>query len=283
MTNTNVSFMTLDAAGTGTIQANDAQQERLEEFTTRVGTGEFHRPTDGTIPTKCIDGRCGGVGALLPNSAGGSESLMVADDLTTKSFDRNGNGSTLDEYGTLLDHLVEKGYPIGGHTAADLHGAPSGCGANDKLSAIYEYIGANGATIRSIAESLGYDITDDDHDLIVKNAQARTEFSAGDQLLEALRQKGGDECVDVLRGAHTEVMAVINRRSGTTLDRDAVEREFGPDYEAFNVDEWSFEAGASAISTGESETRQKRIAILYYNLATAGVLCGPAMRVVVLD
>ncbi len=283
MTQSNVSFITLDAAGTGTIQASDAQRQRLEEFTSRVGSGEFHRPTDEVVPSKCIDGRCGGTGALMPNAAGGSESLMVADDLTTKSFDRDGDGTTLNEYGELLDYLVQNGHPIGGHTAQDLHGAPSGCGANDKLPAIYAYIANNGDTVRHIAVSLGYDISDADHERIVTNAASRTEFSTGDALLDALKQKGGEESIDVLRGAHTEVMAVINRRSGTTLDRDAVEAEFGPEYEAFNVDEWAFQNGARAISDNDEEARSKRIAMLYYNLATAGVLCGPAMRVVVLD
>lgn len=284
ITDENVTFMTLNDAGAGTIQAGPMQQERLEEFTNRVGSGEFHCTTLGSIPTKCIDGRCGGHGEPMPNSAGGTETLMVADDLTTKNFDLNGEASTREEYEALLDYLLAKEYVVGGHTAQDLHGAPSGCGANDKLGLIYEYIAQNGDTLRNVTESLGYDISDADHALIIGNAAKRHDFSGGDALLATLREKGDEQSVDVLRGAHTEVMAVINRRGGTTLDRDAVEAEFGDQYEAFNVDEWSFQAGAEAISQegAQDEVRQKRIAMMYYNLATAGVLCGPDMRVVVL-
>lgn len=282
---TSVTFITLNELGTGAIQAGEDQQERLEEFTNRVGSGEFHKETEGLIPCKCIDGRCGGHGALMPNSAGGSETLMVADDLTTKSFVLDGDSSTLGQFNETLAYLKEGGNPVGGHTTADLHGAPSGCGANDKLPAIYAYMAQGGDQLRAVAIGvLGYEISDEDHALIIGNAAARSEFSNGAEILSALKEQGGDECVDVLQGAHTEVVAIINRRPGATLDRDAVQAEFGDEYEAFNVDEWSFDEGARLISqTGDNEQRQKRIAMLYYNLATAGVLCGPTMRVTVLN
>lgn len=281
-----VDYITLGPVGTGSIQAGTLQQERLEEFTRRVGSGEFHRPTDVTIPVKCIDGRCGGHGALMPNAAGGTESLMVADDLTTKLFAVADDAETVSQHKNVLTSLAQQGLPVGGHTAAELHGAPSGCGANDKLADIYAYITQYSDTLRSLAtDVLGYDINDADHDLIVGNASKRQSFTSGDQLLEALETIGGTESIDVLRGAHTEVMAVINRRSGTTLDREAVESEFGDNYESFNVDEWAFRDGAKAISLtdNQQEEHQKHIAMLYYNLATAGVLCGPDMRVVVLN
>ncbi len=282
---TGVTFITLNELGTGVIQAGDNQQERLEEFTNRVGSGEFHAETNGVIPCKCIDGRCGGHGALMPNSAGGSETLMVADDLTTKNFALNGDSSTVGQFKETLRFLKEAGNSVGGHTAANLHGAPSGCGANDKLPAIYAYMAQGADQLRAVATGvLGYEISDEDHALIINNAAARTDFSAGDEVLANLKEQGGEDCVDVLQGAHTEVIAVINRRLGTTLDRDAIQAEFGDDYEAFNVDEWSFNEGARLISqTGVAEQRQKRIAMLYYNLATAGVLCGPGMRVTVLN
>lgn len=277
-------FITLEAAGEGAIQAGETQQERLEEFTNRVGYGEFHRSAVGTIPCKCIDGRTGGQGDLMPNTAGGSETLMVADDLTSKDFMLDGDRSTSAQYARTLEFLAQGGYSVGGHTAVELHGAPSGCGANDKLADIYGYISRNGDTLRGITTSvLGYDISDADHDLIIGNATDRTEFTTGDDLLATLRKTGGDECVDNLRGAHTEVMAVINRRAGTTLDRDAIEAEFGSQYEAFNIDEWAFENGAKLMARTDADTHQKRIAMAYYNFATAGVLCGPDMRVVVLD
>lgn len=73
---------TLDIAE-GAIEAQDNQIERLDEVTQRLADGEFHVAVDGSIPSKCIDGRPGARG-LAPNAAGGSESLMVADDLTSR-------------------------------------------------------------------------------------------------------------------------------------------------------------------------------------------------------
>lgn len=142
----------------------------------------------------------------------------------------------------------------------------------------------NAATLRKLATELfGYEVTDEDHELIAGNATMRSEFSGGAELLATLRTEGGRD--DALEGGHNEVMAVINRRKGTTLDRAAVATEFGDKYQAFEVDEWSFEEGARVISHmgGEDEARQKRTAMLYYNLATAAVLCGPGMRIVVLS
>lgn len=280
-----VTFLTLGAAGEGGIQAKPEQMERIDEVTERVGRGEFHRPTVGSIPCTCIDGRCGATEGLMPNAAGGSLTLMVADDLTTKKFASGTDGLTCSQYETMVDYLKDAGHSVGGHTAAELHGAPSGCGANDKLPAIYEYISRNAETLRGLANMLGYDIGEDDadHALIASNATARSEFSGGAELLKTLKTAGGR--VDELQGGHEEVVAVINRRAGMTLDRDAVRATFGDAYQSFNIDEWSFEEGARAISGlgSDNEVRQKRIAMLYYNLATAGVLCGPGMRVVVLD
>ncbi len=276
-------FIELGAIGTGAIQAGVSQQARLEEFTARVGGGEFHRPTAVTLPCTCIDGRFGASGELVPNAAGGSESLMVADDLTTKRYAQADDGSTCGQFRAMLADLKAAERAVGGHTAADCHGAPSGCGANDKLPAIYAYVAANGDTLREVAISLlAYEIDDETHGLIVKNAAERTEFSGGDELLSALQENDGR--VDVLEGEHTEVLAVINRRPGTTLDRDAVRAAFGDEYEAFNVDEWAFLEGAKAVSEPgyDAEAHKKRVAMFYYNLATAGVLCGPGMRVTVL-
>lgn len=268
-----VEFMTLGAAGQGSIEAGENQQERLEEFTERVGSGEFHRETTGTIPCTCIDGRpCANNKELMPNGPGGSEVMMVADDLTTKDFALDGDTTTAGQYRNTLAFLAEAGYPVGAHID---------CGANKKLPAVYAYIRDNATALRDIAQSLGYEISDSDHELIVGSAAARADFSDGDEILDVARNQGGR--IDELEGEHKEVIAVINRRSGTTLDRDAVKVEFGEGYEAFNVDEWSFAEAARVISHmgGEDEVRQKRTAMLYNTLAIAGLLCGPNMRVIV--
>ena len=260
----------------GTIEARADQQERLEEFTSRVSSSEFHITTAETIPSACIDGRCGC--DPRPNAAGGTNSLVVAADLTNEV-----SKNYLDTYDEVLQHLVAHDLPIGGHDDEGAGEQKSGCGACDRLEEIYAFIANNGDTIRFVAESLGVVAEDSLHTKIIDNASVRNNFASGPAIKTKLENKGGR--VDHLRGGHNEVVAVINTKISTTLDRNALEKEFGPNYEAFNVDVWSFPEAASTltqIGTVSSSIEEIVIAMVYYNLATAHVLCGPNMRVVVL-
>lgn len=275
-----VEFITLGDAAEGSIEAKEHQQERLEEFTQRVGSGEFHVATSGSVPCGCVDGRCGG--KVRPNAAGGTETIFVADDLTTKRL-ASADGSTLGGYQNTLQLLKDEGFEVGGHTDEHAAGEASGCGANDKLGMIYDFMARKSEVLRSLTQSLGVEVSDETHETIINNATERTEFSKGVELLETLREEGAEDAVDLLRGEHNEVVAIINMRKGTTLDRDALEAEFGPEYEAFNVDAWSFEEAARATSLSQEEINQKVVAMVYYNLATAHVLGGKNLRVTVLS
>lgn len=263
----------------GTIQAGPNQLARLDEITERLRAGEFFVPVTGRIPSKCIDGRPGAIG-LAPNSAGGSESLMVADDLTFKRF---AGGTTLESYSKVLTMLQRTGQPIGGHTAAGAMEPSSGCGANDKLPAVYEFIAKHDDVIRNAASRIGVEADDALHRLIVENASARSEFSLGSELLTVLQTAGGPEVIDVLEGPHQEVITVINKRAGTTLDRTLFSAVFGPEYQVFNVDAWSFGAAASLLAEDESQIPALTVAQAYDNLGVAFVLCGEEMRVTVLE
>lgn len=277
-----VEFFTLGELAEGTIEPREDQQERLEEFTTRVGAGEFHVAIPDDIPAGCIDGRSGC--SLKPNTAGGTESLMVADDLTNKQFKGN-DESTATAYKNIVQFLKQINRPIGGHDDTTRNDQKTGCGANDKLPLIYAMIGKRASNIRGLAEAIGVGVDDETHIMITNNALSRTEFSAGLQVYSILKEAVGDDGIDHLQGDHNEVLVVINKRSCTTLDRDALEKEFGSNYEAFNVDAWAFYEGANTISTmnNSAEAQQKVAAMTYYNLATALVLGGPGIRVTVLE
>lgn len=279
-------YIELGDAAIGTIQPDKNQQERLDEFTRRVSGGEFHKEIIGgvTIPVRCVDGRniIAGVHSLAPNSAGGTESLFVADDLTTKRFAGDDN-STVAGYTSIIKTLISSGYEIGGHTDSRASGETSGCGANDKLQTIYQYMHTQGDMLRLVAAQLGVEVSDDTHQLIVDNAASRTAFSPGSELLSVLKANANDEFIDHLDGDHHEVIAVINNRHNTTLDRDALQHVFGMDYQVFNVDVWSFQEAASVISDSHQEAAQKVAAMAYYNLATTYVLGGPHLRVIVLQ
>lgn len=272
-------YLTLGDAAEGTIEAGAEQQERLESFTHRVASGEFHGEAQALIPIICIDGRFGGFN-MLPNAAGGSETIFVADDLTSKLYGGE-DGSTLQGYKNVLDRIVSQGERVGGHDD-EHHGTDgSGCGANDKLPAIYDFLARKGDVIRSVAGALGVEVPDALHAKIVGNAATRTEFSSGAEMLDALENHDDEVIVEHLGGDHKEVVAVINTKEGTTLNRQAISDEFGEDYEAFNVDVWAFK-NAAELLTGNAEQQQElAAAMVYYNLATAHVLCGANMRVVV--
>lgn len=265
----------------GSIQAGEDQQERLDEVTQKLASGVFHVQTDGRIPYGCKDGRDTRDGiSPKPDSAGGSETLFVADDLTTRRFATD--GTTVGAYAKTLEFISSAGYEVGGHTDEIASGEGSGCGANDQLPRIYDFIARNSEYLRDLAAKLGVTTSDELFERIIQHAKERTNFSSGRQLLDVLRTYG-DEKADLLTGEHKEVAAVINMRFGTTLDRIALKEEFGELYESFNVDAWTFNESAELISETPPEKEAKILAMILYNLGTAHILGGPKLRIIVLN
>lgn len=274
-------YTTLGDLAQGNIDGSIETHERLDEFTERVARGEFHVKTEIKLPCGCIDGRCGC--KVRPDAAGGTMTMVVADDLLEQKF--AGDGTTADMTRNVFWYLREQGYEIGDHTAEIIHGEDnSGCGANDQLKKIYGIIADKQEQVRALAGAFGIVSTDEDHAAIIAGAARRTQFSTGREVLGVMVDEAGEENIDVLRGDHKEVVAVINHRRGTTLDRDAVAQAFGENYEAFNVDVWAFEEGARALypNASEAEIRRTVTAMVYYNIATTLALCGPNMRMVTL-
>lgn len=279
--------MVLGDVATGAIQAEtEYQKERVNEATERLAAGEFHKTTDRVIPCKCIDGRSCSHGASEgPNSAGGTLSVFVADDLTRKRF-QSADGSVAGGYANALDVLKREEYDVGGHTDDHASGDKSGCGAADRLPEIYQKIAHNGEWIREQAEAiLGHEIDEETHQMLVSNAAQRVQFDSGTKISETLNKSNditdADTMNEQLEGSHNEVIAVINLIEGTTLDRDSLRAAFGDELQAFNVDGWSFAHAADKTSLDSDEVNEKVAAMTYYNLATALALCGPAMRVIV--
>lgn len=263
------------SGGTGTVEVDSTQLERFEEFTHRISSGEFHLGTTETVLCKCIDGRSCDHAVEGLNSAGGSLSYLVADDLTTKHF----TGATFHEtLSNTFELLASKDQKTGVHTDTHAAGEKSGCGANDRLPEIYACIATDSGAMRAMAETiLGFSIDDSLHNHLTTNAADRTDFGVAADNLTAAVESGAQ--VEELEGGHREIVTIINMRSGTTLDRAAVKREFGANYQSFNVDAYGFKAAADVISESDEDAKQKIVALAYYNIATALVLCGPKMRV----
>ena len=245
-----------------------------------IAGGEYHGLTNKNIICKCIDGRnCEG-GLEGPNSAGGTLSLLVADDLTSQRFITTEEPIELGMQ-RLTTELIAQDQPVGVHADTHASGENSGCGANDKLPEIYAMMVKKAEHVRELTELiLGKPVPQDIHDMIMTRAAERVLFSPGSSVEAAVTDVAGEEASETLEGRHQEIVAVINKIAGTTLDRDELELATVGEYQAFNVDAWAFEASARMISEHDDDMIDaKVIALTYYNLATALVLCGPDMLV----
>ena len=270
-------YFKLGDIATGTIEAKPEQEARLDEVTERLADGEFHRALSGTSLAKCIDGRHDENQPIeAANSAGGSYSHVVMRALT-------GDAKTMfvELEKATFDDLHDRGVALGVHTDTHAHGEKSGCGADDRLPEVFAKIAENGSEIRALAEEiLGRPIDNTTHEKLIANAAARTDFGTGAGNFEAAKEAGAE--VETLEGDHNEVVAVINLRRDTTLDREALAVEF-PDHQAFNVDAWAFAKAAELTAESDEQALENIVALTYYNLATSAVLTGSNMRVVLLS
>lgn len=261
----------------GTIQMPEHTPEALEVVEKFVD-GVYHRRCEGTIVCKCIDGRDCADCIYGPNSAGGTLSLLIADDLTSQRYVTS--EQTLAEGAdNLAKDFSERGLPIGIHESDHATGERSGCGANDEIEKIYAMLLKKPEHIRGLAESLIGPISDDTHNMIMSRALERIVFGSGKDVRDAFTDVAGDDACETLEGEHKEIVTTINFVRGTTLDRKVLAADADEKYQGFNVDAWAFEDSARTIATDEADVRAKIVALTYYNLATALVLCGPEMIV----
>ena len=276
---TSTSFIELGDFGLGSIEASYEQQEKLEELTQSLATGSLHKTLEKPLNRKqnlamCIDGRTEEIveSTLAPNSAGGSLSLYAADILCGSKFEN------LEE---MIEYLDDAGYEIGGHTDSHAHDEYSGCGANDKMPLIMDFIAKNPKEIQSLAAKFDIEMPDEIIDRLAINAAAFDDGLSGSQRLSVLASRTDPDKIHALEGDHKEIIIAMNTKPNTTLDRNLVRAKFGSDYQVFNVDVWSFRDAAESISTPNSEQIESIfLALCAYNFATAAILTGPRMRVV---
>jgi hypothetical protein len=281
------------------IARGEITHDEVADFVEALQGDELYKRIDSElIPEQCVDGR--DEITRGPNAAGGTFSLVMGDALTFNTFCKIGDKAATHAK-HVYGHLRSIGHRIGGHDDAAAKGATCGCGAEDKLDnsdadkpSILRYISRRSDEIRdaltslsitATSEPLGIQISDDVHGLITKRSdelQAESYASSGAELRQAFVDIAGEESVATLEGVHNEVVVVINTRAGETLDREKVRQLFGDKIEAFNVDVHALRKGAQSMSNNaEKEADARFIASLYYNVATAAVLSGKSLRIVV--
>lgn len=275
------------------IATGEISEAKIITLAEQLQTDEFYgQIPEGSIACVCMDcrPRQDGKQELGGNAAGGSYTLVIADALTHNSYRRKGEDSA-EHTKRMYTELKKEGYRVGGHDADSASGSNCGCGAEDKLDSnnelapsILRYAVNRADDVRATIESFGFEVSDELHDTIVSNAaelRANTYAASGAEVRQATIEAAGYESVETLAGAQHGVLAVINTREGQTLNRQKVAKQYGSDYQVFNIDVPAIIAGTRAISISETEATEKTIAALYYNVAAAAVIAGPSMPIVV--
>ena len=224
---------------------------RAAEFVQRLG--EYYVPAAQNIIGACMDGRPGSTAEAVPNGAGGGLLYLVADRLV------RGNSDAINEANArVLGRISRIPATVHVHRDDHAHGEQAGCAAADKVGAIFTIIAQHGEQLRVLATELGLgsDISDETHQQIIRHAidESKLVVASGNKLVtmvDAQLAKNTDNTdeptgahTDILRGNHHEAAVVMNQRTGTTLDRQALAQEFDQQYQAFNIDTWAFAPSA---------------------------------------
>ncbi len=287
--------LTLGEAATGNIDPvqRSLDKEKLEQFEQDVLSDKFDiAVAEGVVlPCGCIDGRCPHKDEAfnaVPNAAGGTLTLLVGELLTDGKNVASTAENSEEALASLVEYLKTTQYAdqVGGHTGPQ-HGNPeaSGCGANDKLRGIMSQVAEKSDVIAATLDKLGVPVSDDAFADMVARARDLSEnedyFKPGKDVAETLQAEAPEGNCPALLGDHNELLIRINTVEGTTIDRRAIEAEYGEDFQVFNVDLWAVKNAAEAMSTTPEEAEDKFAAMVVYQLATALELCGPSMRAVV--
>jgi hypothetical protein len=243
--------------------------------------GQVYIPTTECVTASCIDGRDIDDGmatntSKAPDTAGGTLALWVA-------FVLNGCDLPLESF---LETAQKAGIPLGGHTDDHEHIDASGCGANDKLGHILELISAGPslARVAGLSRELGIPVSETSVARISKRADdlgGHSLLGTPTQRIDLIKKYGN---LTTLCGGHVEQLIVINTIARTTLDRSSLKEHLGERAAVFNVDAWAFKESlkrtAAALDKEDLSLEGLLLAMVFYNLATALVLCGPSMRIV---
>jgi len=260
----------------------DIERAKLQQMVEGLAGGEFNVPVNQVVPIGCVDGRTKEDGSReeVPCAAGGSLSTVYA--LALADDGHMSDMSELELTKNTLQLMSSRGHETGVH--GDDHG-PCGCGACAKAGEVFKYITEKSDAIITALSALGVVVTDEQKQLIVKNADTKLSqgnFFAEDRssILAAAQNVGAG--YEALVGQHNELLVAINTVEGTTIDRTKIRDLYGAQYDIFVLDAWSIRKAAEAASTTgyPEETENISAAMFMQNVATAAVLGNGSLGIV---
>jgi hypothetical protein len=265
----------------------------VDELITRIQGDEYTLHGDPTaIVNECMDsrGQTNGHMVVGVKAAGGTTCMVLMDALTNDSYRAPGDKAPTHK-ATIFGELKKNQQPVGGHTADTVPDPQyAGCGAEDKLDAPDDEHPQKPSTLRLLTQQAntifdfmreaGYKVEPKLAQHITGKGQAlRNEHYAtsGKELSDA----GDPKHRKVLTGDQKAVLVVIMTEPGAYLDQEAINKDYGHDYEVFEVAAWGIENSAKEISVTSEDQHAKTIAGVAFSLATAGVIVGPGMPILI--
>ena len=284
-------IMTLDTLKpTGKIGPEGRLESDVIDHACEVAASDAaHSFIDDNSLDHCYDGRSNqGGNQLGAKAAGGTNTLAAGLALRGK---REPGESAPQHVKRVSSEAKARGKRVGGHVA-EVHGDATvecGCGAADREEDALVYIAAYRDELRDFLRELGIDVSDELSEQIGLQAQALFDEGyakrQGRNVVHAIGEVGGEGSIETLEGAHKEIVAVLNLAEGTTLDKDKLREllgdKLGGEVQAFGVDVWAIKQNADELESDPVEAHKLFVAMLYYNLGVAAVLCNASLRVIV--
>jgi len=260
----------------------DIDPTTLNNMYQSIASGTFNIPVQGIVPSICVDGRCNkdGTREASPSAAGGTLSIVYGCDLGGASTPSDNTEIKLAT--RISDTLKNKGHAIGVH--GDDH-SNCGCGACAKVKNIYQHIAEKMDDIVSMTSQFGINLSQSEKDSIAQQAKSRLnqpDFFAEDRSSVLNNAQECGSMYEELVGAHNELGIALNTKVGTTIDRSAIRAKYGPQYDMFVVDAWTFGNAAKEVSLSGNTSDIERVAkaITLQNVATASVLGHGSLRII---
>jgi len=255
-------------------------QKVIEEL--KESLESYYVPTNPNSQVRCIDGRSETEEAIAdlpelgPQVAGGTPAATLSYRLA--HFNSMPEGATietdLDEVSRIVKSL---GLPYLPGAHDDDHSGV-GCGAlahmlriaekMEDREAMQDYVRAiaedyyDQNTYEEVLENVAEILGPDHKDTYFMKDQTTGEYTFASSLLHKTEEIGRSEdrkAVEVLRGDHSEVLLIINKQPGTTLNRDKLSADNNHLAQVFNYDYWVSVDRARQLFPDDEEAQKKII------------------------